>query len=176
MYYVFTLTSLFWSPHFALLCSLLKSFDVSKQKQLENDRNLSNLGPTKTSTSGRFVSVKPTKTTTGNRVRSSSAASEDGTVRYVWAPIVLEMDTDFYLKKKKLFRCVIVSCRCANFFFNGVWIRVTCWLKTQFGPQIFRSLYHFCKLVQVQLINLNCIVVQLNNAGVDFWDAETRAN
>ncbi|XP_073237164.1 CLIP-associating protein 1-A-like isoform X3 [Porites lutea] len=60
--------------------SLLKSFDVSKQKQLENDRNLSNLGPTKTSTSGRFVSVKPTKTTTGNRVRSSSAASEDGTV------------------------------------------------------------------------------------------------
>lgn len=124
MYYVFTLTSLFWSPQFALLCSLLKSFDVSKQKQLENDRNLSNLGPTKTSTSGRFVSVKPTKTTTGNRVRSSSAASEDGTVRCVWSPIVLEMDTDFCFKKKKLLQCVIVSCRCANFFlteYESVW-------------------------------------------------------
>lgn len=63
--------------------SLLKSFDASKQKQLENDRNLSNLGPAKTSSSGRFVSVKPSKPAPGNRVRSSSAASEDGTTRYV---------------------------------------------------------------------------------------------
>ncbi|XP_022787284.1 CLIP-associating protein 1-A-like isoform X5 [Stylophora pistillata] len=59
--------------------SLLKSFDASKQKQLENDRNLSNLGPVKSSSSGRFVSVKPSKPISGNRVRSSSAASEDGT-------------------------------------------------------------------------------------------------
>ncbi|XP_058972791.2 CLIP-associating protein 1-A isoform X5 [Pocillopora verrucosa] len=59
--------------------SLLKSFDASKQKQLENDRNLSNLGPVKTSSSGRFVAVKPSKPISGNRVRSSSAASEDGT-------------------------------------------------------------------------------------------------
>ena len=45
-------------------------------------------------------------------------------------------------------------------------------LKTQFGPQILHSLYHFSKLVQMQLINLNCVVVQLNNMGVDFWNAE----
>ncbi|XP_078377626.1 LOW QUALITY PROTEIN: CLIP-associating protein 1-like [Oculina patagonica] len=59
--------------------SLLKSFDASKQKQLENDRNLSNLPPAKTSSSGRFVAVKPTKPVSANRVRSSSATSEDGT-------------------------------------------------------------------------------------------------
>ena len=63
--------------------SLLKSFDASKQKQLENDRNLSNLGPAKSSSSGRFVAVKSTKPSAGSRVRSSSATSEDGAVRYV---------------------------------------------------------------------------------------------
>ncbi len=68
---------------FYLSYSLLKSFDASKQKQLENDRNLSNLPPAKTSSSGRFVAVKPTKPVSANRVRSSSATSEDGTTRYV---------------------------------------------------------------------------------------------
>lgn len=68
---------------FCLPFSLLKSFDASKQKQLENDRNLSNVAPAKTSSSGRFAAVKPTKPVSGNRVRSSSAASEDGTTRYV---------------------------------------------------------------------------------------------
>ncbi|XP_068670477.1 CLIP-associating protein 1-A-like isoform X5 [Montipora foliosa] len=59
--------------------SLLKSFDPSKQKQLENDRNLSNLGPAKPLSSGRFVSVKSSKPTPGNRIRSASTISEDGT-------------------------------------------------------------------------------------------------
>lgn len=59
--------------------SLLKSFDPSKQKQLENDRNLSNLGPAKPLSSGRFVSVKSSKPAPGNRIRSASTISEDGT-------------------------------------------------------------------------------------------------
>ncbi|XP_067022825.1 CLIP-associating protein 1-like isoform X4 [Acropora muricata] len=58
--------------------NLLKSFDPSKQKQLENDRNLPNLGPAKPSSSGRYATVKPTKPTSGNRIRSASATSEDG--------------------------------------------------------------------------------------------------
>ena len=62
--------------------SLLKSFDPSKQKQLENDRNLPNLGPAKPSSSGRYATVKPTKPTSGNRIRSTSATSEDGAARY----------------------------------------------------------------------------------------------
>ena len=76
--------------------SLLKSFDASKQKQLENDRNLSNLGPAKTSSSGRFASVKPSKPAPGNRVRSSSATSEDGTTRYVedWRARVKQVNID----------------------------------------------------------------------------------
>ena len=61
--------------------SLLKSFDPSKQKQLENDRNLSNLGPAKPLSSGRFVSVKSSKPAPGNRIRSASTISEDGTPR-----------------------------------------------------------------------------------------------
>ncbi|XP_074623804.1 CLIP-associating protein 1-like isoform X2 [Acropora palmata] len=58
--------------------NLLKSFDPSKQKQLENDRNLPNLGPAKPSSSGRYATVKPTKPTSGNRIRTASATSEDG--------------------------------------------------------------------------------------------------
>lgn len=36
----------------------------------------------------------------------------------------------------------------------------------------FAQFISFSKLVRVQLINLNCVVVQLNNMGVDFWNAE----
>lgn len=62
--------------------SLLKSLDPSKQKQLENDRNLPNLGLAKPSSSGGYATVKPPKPMSGNRIRSACATSEDDAARY----------------------------------------------------------------------------------------------
>lgn len=111
--------------YFCLSYSLLKSFDASKQKQLENDRNLSNLGPVKTSSSGRFVSVKPSKPASGNRVRSSSAASEDGTTRYVEVcrARVKQVNTDCWINSWGCYNLVLFPSDDYGF---GLWTHFAC--------------------------------------------------
>ena len=111
--------------YFFLSYSLLKSFDVSKQKQLENDRNLSNLGPAKTASSGRFVSVKPSKPAAGNRVRSSSAASEDGTTRYVevWRARVKQVNIHCWINSWGCYNLVLFP---SDGFCFGLWTRFAC--------------------------------------------------